>query len=700
MDAQVGRETREPSLRQVVLVVALLVLPALALLPTAESCGVPCGRIYPLIFITVEEKAAMYNLSQGQTVEVDALLTYKFDMANEGYTVATPNEPIVIRFEYPRKPDWAEVKVEPDVINVDVANPTMVKPDLSTPTSPQASYEFTIPIKISLALTGQAILRDGYDYHKLLVFAKSSESGLYQSGYGIKEFRVVPEGALHEADVAGSRDVFTASPMPALALADQTASFAGTTVSLTTPTDAKWWEPAPFSVAIDPAPASGRMVFAVHDEAGALVASTPPLPAASAAAMNVTLVHPGLHTATLTLLPDAGSDTPPMTYALPFDTADVGAEGFAYPKTMLVTSSETVPAPLLNTADALAQFERDIPFFAFDTAQSASATVTLRSSGLPVVVDRAAINLQFSIHDPDGNLLQAGSVDPYNPTKSIRIGSLPMDGWYVVRLKGVGAPVGGGYDVRIETNYATPHLTRNHADGAADPTGGLLGLAGANLTLPVDALAVWTPSDLTPALDRGAAMRYQLTVYDADGALAYASGLREGAAGFSAPAPGTYRAYVYAEPVLADVPFSPLVRAFTFPVGAGNTTVASTFRIDDGFEAPVAAAASLLGFHAVRVLPGAGAPSLDGGELVDADGNAADGATPGVYYLRAMGAGQPPQGSELRVSLEQGYAMPVTMEGPSLTPAAEQKGLPVPGAGAALIILATVALALVRRRAE
>lgn len=667
-------------MRQAVLVVAMLVLPALALLPSAESCGVPCGRIYPLILISVEEKAAMYNLSQGQTVDVDALLTYKFDMANEGYTVATPNEPIVIRFEYPRKPDWADVKVEPDVINVDVANPTMVKPDLSAPTTPQASYEFSIPIKISLTLTGQAILRDGYDYHKLLVFAKSSESGLYQSGYGIKEFRVVPEGALHEADVAGSRDVFTTVPLPALEMLGQTTSFAGTTVSLGVPTGATWWEPVPFEMMVEPAPASGRMVFAVHDEAGALVASTPPLAASGLAALNVTLVHPGLHTATLTLLPDAGSDTPPMTYALPFDTADLGAEGFAYPKTMLVTSSETVPAPLLSTADPLAQFERDIPFFAFDTAQSASATVTLRTAGLPVVVDRAAINLQFSIHDPDGNLLQAGSVDPYNPTKSIRIGSLPMDGWYVVRLKGVGAPAGGGYDVRIETNYAAPHLARNHADGAPDLTGGLLGRAGANLTLPVESLAVWSPSDLTPALDNGAAMRYQLTVYDENGTLAYASGQREGAASFSAPAPGAYRAYAYAEPVLADVPFSPIVRAFTFHVGAGNTTVASTFRIDDGFEAPVGAAASLLGFHAVRVLPGAGAPSVDGAELVDADGNAADGAAPGIYYLRASGAGQPPQGSEMRVGFEQAYAIPVTMEGPALTPAADEKRLPVPGA--------------------
>ncbi|HET6404743.1 MAG TPA: hypothetical protein VFH78_08850 [Candidatus Thermoplasmatota archaeon] len=687
--------------RSALLVALLFVAPALAV-GAADACAVPCGRIYPIITIQLDTDQPNFPLASGVPVDIPARLTYRFDMVNEGYTVATPNQPIDIRFEYPRRPDWVTMAVTPEVVRVDVTNPTYVQPDTSNPTSPQAQYVFTVPITITVTLAGQAILRDGYDYHKLLVFAKSSESGLYQAGYGIKEIRVVPENALHESDVAGSRDVFTASPLPALAPTGGAASFAGTTVTLTPPSGAKWWEPAQYAMTVEPVP-SGRMVFAVHDETGALVASTAPLAAAAEARMNVTLAKPGRHTATLTLLPGAGTMTPPLTYAVPFDTGALAAEGFVFGKSYVVTSSETVPAPLASDDDPLTQFERDVPFWVFETAQGVSATVTLKTPtplALPVEAGRSAANLQFSIHDPDGNMLQAGSVDPTKPTWGVRVGSLPTDGWYVLRIRGVGAP-GAAYDTRVEVTYAQPPQARNRADGAPDATGPLLAVGGVNLTLPVDALAVWAPSDITPALAPASSARYSVTVYDANGTLAYASGVREGAASFSAPAPGTYRAYVYAEPTPRALPFSPVVRAFTFDVGADAPTVASTFRLDDGFEAPLAATDTLLGFHAVRVLPGAAAPTLSGADLVDADGNEVDGATPGTYWVRAAGRGASPEGSEMRVALEQTYGAPVTLTAPGSGGGAPASGLSVPGFAIALAVaaagLAAVAVALYRR---
>lgn len=688
--------------RSALLLAALLCAPALVL-GAADACSVPCGRIYPIITITLEGDQPTWPLVAAQPTQIAATLTYKFDMMNEGYTAAMPNEPIDIRFEYPRKPDWAAVSVEPEVIRVDVTNPTYIRPDPSNPASPQAQYVFTVPITIRVGLVGQAVLRDGYDFHKLLVFAKSSESGLYQSGYGIKEIRVVPENALHESDVAGSRDVFTAVPLPSLAPAGGSAAFAGTSVTLVPPSGAKWWEPAEYAITVEPAPA-GRMVFAVHDEAGALVASTIPLDASRGEArMNVTLAKPGRHTATLTLVPDAGTMTPPLTYAVPFDAGDLAAEGHLYPKTYVVASSETVPAPVGSQDDPLSQFERDIPFWAFDTAQGVSATVTLKATTplpLPVDAGRSPANLQFSVHDPDGNMLQAGSVDPSKPTWGIRVGSLAADGWYVLRIRGLGTPDVAGYDVRIEGTYAQPPQARNRADGTPDITGPLLAVGGVNLTLPIDALAVWTPSDITPSLEPAGPRRHSVTVYDANGTLAYASGLREGAASFSAPAPGTYRAYAYAEPARGGLPFSPVVRAFTFEVGAGNTTVASTFRIDDGYEAPLAPADTLLGFHALRVFEGAAAPTLEGAQIVDAEGNAADAASPGTYYLRATGRGTGPEGSEMRVALEQTYAAPVTLEGPG-APREPSAGLPIPGIAIAVALLAVglaaVAIALFKR---
>lgn len=688
--------------RRALVLAALLALPLVA--PTSGACAVPCGRIYPLILIQLDGDATMWNVTKAAPVTVDATLTYKFDMMNEGYTAASPNEPVVIRFEYPRKPDWADITVEPEAITVDVNNPTYAQPDLAEPTNPQAQFVFSAPITIRVSLVGQPILKDGYDFAKLLVFAKSTESGLYQSGYGIKELRVVPEGALHEADVAGTRDVFTTSPLPALALAPVTASFAGTSVTLTPPAAPAFWVPGEFIATVEPA-LRGRMVLAIHDEWGALVASTTPVDSATGEArVNATIAKPGRHTATLTLLPDSGTLTPPMTYALDFDAGALDAEGFAYPKSYLVATSEPIPRPLGSSADALAQFERDIPFFAYDTAQSVSASVALVSDA-PVDLGRSAANLQFSLHDPDGNMLQAGSVDPTKPTWSIRVGSLPIDGWYVLRVKGVGVPVTARFDARIEAAYAAAPLARNRADGVPDLTGGVVPLAGGNLTLPVDALAVWAPGDLTPAIDRGEGVAYSVTVYDAQGRLAYASGVREGASTFSPPAPGAYRAFVFAEPTLRGLPFSPMVRAFAFDVGGVNVTVASTFAIDDVYEAPGAATDTLLGFHAVHVLPGAAAPTVEGGDLVDANGGAADGAAEGVVYLRVVGAGPSPQGGPLPVKLEQSYGSPVSLGGPRAEApegaAGGEDGFAVPGLAVGVALAAVgalaVAIALVRR---
>lgn len=696
--------------RTAIALLVLLLLPAVGLVPSASACaasvGVPCGRIYPLILIQVEDKASLYNLSLGETIEVAATLTYKFDVVNEGYTLAMPNEPVVVGFEFPRKPSWAEIKVAPERIEIPVNNPTYIQPDPADPTNPQGSFVYTTGITISATLTGQAVLRDGAEFAKLLVFAKSTESGLYQSGYGIKELRVVPEGYVHESDVAGSRDVFTAVPLPAPALAATTVATLGATATLTPPADARFWEPGAYTVALDPAP-RGDVVVALHDEAGNLVASTPRLDASlGTATFNATLVRPGLHTATVTVLPAAGTMALPLTLAIDFLAGDTSAEGFQFPKSYLVTTSESIPAPAASLADPLAQFQRDVPFFAFDTAQSASATVGLRTTLADA--GRGAANLQFSILDPDGNLLQTSSVDPTNPQRSVRLGSLPAEGWYTLRVTGVGAPSASAFDARIEVNYATPVEARNRADGLPDATGATLRRAGANLTLPVDGLAVWAPSALTPALEPAAGFAYQLTVYDANGTLAYASGLRTGDAKFAAPSPGKYRAFVYAEPIGRDALFSPLVRAFAFGVSETNVTVVQKFAVDDAFTLPpLAAGETLVGLHAVPVLAASGAPTLtaDGATvtLVDADGaEVGSPAAPGTYWLRVSGTNPEPTPLVVPVGLALDHAAPVTLTGPDALAANADTGLRVPGLaiGIALAAVGAVAVgaAVLRRR--
>ena len=693
------------------LLLAFLLIAPLALVatpPASAACrdalGVPCGRIYPIILISTDDKSAQFNLSADHPLDVSATITFRFDMVNEGYTATQPNDQITMTFEFPRKPAWVDMSVEPDKLVVDTANPTDVQPDTSDPTNPQASYVWTTKVKIHAALNGaQPVLRDGLDYAKLLVFAKSTESGLYQAGYGIKELRVIPAGAVHDADVAGQKDSFTATPLANFTLAPVTSSFGAQKVTLTPPASVSFWTPNLFDVKLDPAP-SGMVVITVHDEGGNLSAMKGPIDASSGdLKLNVTLAHPGLHTVAVTLLPAAGSTTPPMTFPLSFIAGDVKAEGYAFPKSYLVATADETPAPTGNSADPLAQFERDVPFFAYDTAQSVTATVSLDTPGAPTTTGLS--NLQVALLDPEGKQLLSNSLDPVSfPTRVLRVGAIPGDGWYTLRISGIGAPQAAGYLAQVEVAYSSPPLARNHANGIADATGDTLSRAGRNVTLPVANLSVWSPADITPKFAGFSGARYSLTIVDANGTLAYASGARTGKASFTPPGPGTYRAFFYAEPAPPAAAFAPTTRAFTFDVGDGKTTVAQKFSILDAPEAPTSKDATTLAIYAVpyRDVAATGkaaatlaAPGSASASLVDAAGKAAEKpGAPGTYYL-VVSATNPGPTASVPVKFDLDFPSAQTLIGAEKTPSAGKSG--IPGLGAAAVLGALGVLALARR---
>lgn len=693
------------------LVVLLVALPALA--PSVQACAaIPCGRIYPIILLQSEAKpGTAYDVAAMGTLTVDLALTFTFDAAKDGYTPTAPNEPIFVSFEFPRKPAWAEIAVEPARLEIPVNDPTKFQPDPANPSDPKVVYLFTAALTAKVTLTGQPILKDGLDYHKLLVFAKSTESGIFQSGYGIKEIRIRPEGALHESDVAGQRDVFTATPLPAqVTLEPVSRAFAGTTVTVTPPAQASYWQPQPFEVRVEPA-FRGRMLAAAHNERGDLVAQSGLLDASTGVgSFNVTLVRPGLHTVSVTLLPEPGQPVLPATHALDLRVGDLGPEGFQFPKAMLVTVSDGIPAPVGNRGaqdprDALTQFERDIPFYAFDTAQGVTAAVAVRATQAKDLFTGPA-NLQFSVLDPDGELLQTGSVDVANPTKSYRIGSVPVEGWYTLRITGFGAPLSGRYDAAVEVLYGQAPQARNRADGLPDATSSLLGRAGRNLTLPLDGLAVWASSDLTPAYGDEEAFLHAITVTDDKGTLIQATRLREGPATFTAPWPGTYRAFVHVQPTLGAAPFAPLVRAFTFTVGEGETTVARTFSLQDDHVTPVSTAATPLGVYALPPIAG-GQVTLGegaGAQVVDDAGAPAEGTSAEAARYVLVGTTGPTRGEVAAFTAEAAFPTDVTMVGPAgpttqgAGGAATIPGLAI-GLGLAVVGAAAVAVALLRRRA-
>lgn len=694
-------------MKERVLVFALLFLLAAQALPhPAAACGVPCGRIYPVILLAAAEGAPKeFEMKAGTTLDVPATITYRFDAVNDGYSVVPPTDAVTISFEYPRKPAWVDLKVEPETIPVDVNNPTFMTPG-TDPNAPSATYSYTAKITIHATLNGaRPVLRDGFDYAKLLIFAKSTESGLYQAGYGIKELRVKPQGAVHESDVAGSRDVFKAEALPALDLKPFEQKFGATTVSVTPPTNAKWWESHAWRVKLSPAP-GGMVMFALHDEAGNLVAVHGPTSGdVPEARFNVTLARPGLHTLTVTLLPAPGTKTPPTTLPLDIIMGKSSAAGFEFPKTYIAADAGSIPQPVANSADATMQWERDVPFFAFDTAQSVSAVVTLSTPGADPI-GRGLANIQFSILDPDGNSLGVSSVDPSKPQFAMRVGSVPQEGWYTLRLRGVGLPAAAAYDARIEVDYAAAAQSRNRADGIADITPATLSRGGRNLTLPLEGLGVWKASDITPKLEKVTGMGYALTVVDANATLVYASGQRSGPSSFTAPAPGTYRAFVYAEPTAGGLPFAPLVRAFTFPVDLGKTITAATFPIEDAPTAPMSATESLLAVYAIPFLDPAAKVdiSVPGGraELTDAGGKVVDKpSVAGTYFLRvyALNAGA---AKPVPVKYALQLASPATLTGPQVVGPAAKTGITVPGFALATALLVAggvaLAVALSRRR--
>lgn len=661
------------------LVLALLT-PSLAGFAAAgladAACSVPCGRIYPTITVKIPDQAAVYDFTRSTPLVLEADVTYSFDVAADGYSPIRPDEPIVIGFEFPRKPKWADIVVEPDRLSVDVNNPTFV----SAAGPEEVRYSWTQRVTITSSLTGQAILRDGFDYGKLLVFAKSTESGMYQSGYGIKEIRVAPEGAVHESDVNDASAAFTPQALPRLDLAPAEREVGGVKVRVEPPSSGSFWTPQPFTVRVDPPP-EGRMVFAVHDEAGELVMQGGPRAATAKSVWNVTLARPGLHTASVTLLPEDGL---PLTIPIDFAAGDASAEGYTYPKEYLASVTEPIPAPGLILADARGQFERDFPFYALDSAQSTTVSLGLVApvAGLPVV----GANLEFALIDPEGKELAKGSVDPSVPLKELRVGTMPTDGWYLVRVRGLGAPDAAAYTVGVRVAYQSEPSRRNAADSLEDDRGGVVSHAGANLSLGASALALWSPGTMEPAWDRSTdrGMRYHMTIAGEDGFVSYASGWRTGGASYAPTTPGLHRAFVYVEPVPTVSSFAPVVREISFVVPNGAPVSLRSFHFEDVFEVPRGSGERLVGL--VRLPAGEGSLQISGAGRSEEVGDLV------LLYAKAS----PTEPTSANVDLA--YDLASAIEVPPLRAQADPRAdTPFPSLGAILAVLALAGLVAQRR---
>lgn len=722
------------------LLVLALAAPAGALAPwqgpqsaRGSACSVPCGYIYPLILIGVEGKNEPRPLAAGETLTIPAKLTFRFDVVNEGFTLPDPQQPIVVTFEYPKKPDWARVEVEPAQIEIPI-QPQYIQPDASDPQNLQGYYVYEADLSISIAAPGQAVLPDGLDYAKLLVFAKSTESGLYKAGYGIKELRVAPEGAIHASDLEAGAERVVAD-VPAALVAPLTRTAPGMAVTVTPPAGGvKPWEPAVFEIAADvplddPTPLG--LVATLVDEAGVAWYSTGLRTSEDGKlAVRLTLPGAGLHTLAVLVAPPPGSVTPvpPTSFAFPIlvETPE-GADALRYPREYLAEHAEIVTGASGNVDEPLAQFTKDVAIPVLPGSSGAAVALTLRAEGAPLPTGPGSVS--FQLLDPEGAVVLQGGVDAANAARRYDAGALPGQGVYRLRISGVGVPFVTAYDVQVAVAYDDAPVADATTDGALDAVTApvAVGVAGVTLAAP-DAMEPWVAAPLAASVEGygGGAVSYAATIMDSSGNLVYNGHFRVADASgfvvpFLAPESGDFTLLLFAQPAGNGVRgFEPTVLAFPLRAGspdAERTALPQAIELADAGTLAAHSLATVALEQRVRVLDGASplavhvaAMTRPGGAIVvralDADGAVAAQAAgpeaaldlaPGVYVVQVVldTAGE----TAIEATLAASYDAPPVLENPLWAAGGNAPGksfLPAPGALAALA-LGLLAAALRRR---
>lgn len=162
-------------------------------LATQADCAPPCGEINPRIMFEFPELGEEpIDLAEGESKTFEGQVYYWTDTDDEGYAPRDPSQEIVIQFSFPRLPSWAEMSVEPTEIQVPVNTCAQCFKTTADGTRPTAHFEYSEPITLTVTANEAPQATTGYDYGKLQLFAKSTESAIYNPGYGIREVRVNP----------------------------------------------------------------------------------------------------------------------------------------------------------------------------------------------------------------------------------------------------------------------------------------------------------------------------------------------------------------------------------------------------------------------------------------------------------------------------------------------------------------------------
>jgi hypothetical protein len=178
---------------------------------SSDTCAPPCGEINPRITFEFEDLGdEPIELAEGESRTFSGEVVYWTDTDDEGHAPNDPTQDIVIRFSFPRLPTWASMSVNPTEVSVPVSTcPDCFQTDADG-SQPSTHYEYRQSIELTVTAEEPPEATTGYEYGKLQLFAKSTESGIYNPGYGIREVRVVP-GASEDLE-ANSADEASAVP--------------------------------------------------------------------------------------------------------------------------------------------------------------------------------------------------------------------------------------------------------------------------------------------------------------------------------------------------------------------------------------------------------------------------------------------------------------------------------------------------------
>lgn len=686
----------------------------LAFLPQpAAACGVPCGYVYPLIRMELDTTKAPFDLPREGGLTLPVKLVFSFDAGNEGIGPTEPGKPIVVTFEYPKKPRWAEITVTPENVEIPI-QPQYLRPDPSDPNNAKVHYVYETDVTIDVRIVDQPVLRQGAEFAKLLVFAKSTESGLYKPAYGIKEVRAVPEGATFEAADATP----DAPDAPEIALSEQARTLGGVALKLVPGVpDTDLWDPTPFTVQVDP-PAAARLNVALVDEEGRVLYTTGPRAAPSGrVSVNLTFPEVGLYHVLAFAQPLPGAPEPwaPLAAAFPVGTGEATG-AFRMPQAYKLAVSEAVSEFRGETADPAAQYEKFVPLPVFDGASSGTLALALRTDG-PLAAGGGPANVNVQLLDPNGAVVAQGVVDALNPVRSVTVSGFPGTGLFQLRLFGAGLNAlgaeGATVDLVATVNYDGRPTVANAHDGRLDaPTvRATYGRLNATLAGPV-AAPLWeqvdVAADLAFADSPAAAYTYQVAVVGPEGAPV--AGLRRVGADsalaspLSFPTAGRHLVAFLVASDDRDWQETPLV----FVAEAGDLAsptleYPATYAFDAETAATASPAPHPVAAFVVPVLPGATSAHVEAAGMTlrarDAEGvvdQEAQGALDlgeGTWLVEVVAP--PSAGGTVAFGAEVVYPGPVSVANPDApAPPEPEQGIPALGLVAVLLAL----LGAARRR--